>query len=79
MNILVPVFGGHNALIPFGYISRVELLGHRVLQPIKPVAGRVSAHLHIPAPGSSPHWSHPNSSVKPSAFGSQPSILKETL
>lgn len=62
-----------------GMYLGVKLLGNTILQPIGPLAGRVSAHLHIPAPGFCPHWSYSTSSDRSDAFSSLPSVLKESL
>ena len=51
----------------------MELLGHRVLQPAGPVAGRVSGYLHIPASGFSPSVQCPND-----GFGKSPSGSGQT-
>ena len=57
----------------------MELLGHRVLQPAGPVAGRVSGYLHIPASGFSPRWFYSTSSDRSNALSPLPSVLKEFL
>ena len=62
-----------------GMYLGVKLPGNSVLQPIGPVVGRVSGHLHIPAPGFCPHWSYSTSSDRSDAFSSLPSVLKESL
>lgn len=58
---------------------RMELLGHRVLQPAGPVAGRVSGRLHIPAPGFSPHWFYSTSSDRSNGLSPLPYVPKESL
>ena len=72
MNVLAPVFGGPNALIPLGYISR-----NGVLQPSR---GRES---FCPSPHACPRLLSSmvgtNLFLQANAFGSQPSITKESL